>query len=240
MVTTVYETRKNNLLLMISFYKSRREFAEKIGIEYNLLNQYLSQKKPKNIGDKLAAKITNAHLLPTGWLDHPQDNLTIKEIIKSQEATSVDAPLSRTQVISSNHPSNIESDQLRMIRLSNILKMTKGEELEVSANTQEIKNIPMPPGLSNPVAYVIKGLGYSKPYKNGYVIICEYTGEPVPGEEVLIFCKDRKIYAGEFLFQQDILIAIDSVTGNIENIAKADIARISPIKYFISPSQISY
>lgn len=238
MLTTVYETRKNNLLIMLDQYESRRVFAEKICIEYNLLNQYLGQKKPKNIGDKLAAKITDAHNLPTGWLDHPQDVLTIKNIVESQSTTNSVAQHQGDQIKSSNHPSIEESDQIKMIGLTNILRMTKGEKLEVSANTEEIKNIPIPLGVKNPAAYLIKGLGYAKPYKNGYVIICEYTGIAIPGEEVLIFCKDGKIYAGEYLFEQDILISIDSITGEKDNILKENIARISPIKYFISPSQI--
>lgn len=238
MLTTVYETRKNNLLLMLKYYKSRRSFAEKINIEYNLLNQYLGQKKPKNIGDKLAAKITEAHHLPNGWLDHPQDELTIKSIVESQSTTTCVATLQGDHNKSSNHPSIEQSDQLRMIGLTNILRMTKGEKLEVSANTQEIKNIHIPLGVQNPVAYLIKGLGYAKPYKNGYAIICEYTGIAIPGEEVLIFCKNGEIFAGEYLFEQDILISIDSVTGEKENILKENIVRISPVKYFISPSQI--
>lgn len=239
MLTTVYETRKNNLFLMIKFYENRRVFAEKINIEYNLLNQYLGKKNPKNIGDKLALKITEAHHLQSGWLDHPHDELTIKNIVESQLTTISVAQIQSNQKKSTNHPSIDQSDQLRMVALTNILKMSKGEDLEVNSNIQEVKNISIPNGLKNPVAYIIKGLGFSKPYRNGYVIVTEFTGKPIPGEEVLIFCKDGKIYAGEYLFEQDILISIDSVTGEKENILKEDIARISPIILFISPSQIS-
>lgn len=238
MLTTVYETRKNNLLLMLKYYENRRVFSEKINIEYNMLNQYLGQKNPKNIGDKLAAKITESHHLPTGWLDHTHDELTIKNIIESQSTTNHVAIDTLNQNLSTNHPSIEQSDQLRMVALTNILKMSKGEDLEVNSNVQEIKNISIPNGLKNPVAYIIKGLGFSKPYRNGYVIVTEFTGKPIPGEETLIFCKDGRIFAGEYLFEQDILISIDSVTGEKENILKEDIARISPIILFISPSQI--
>lgn len=238
LITTVYETRKNNTLLMIKFYENRRSFAEKIDIDYNLLNQYLGNKKPKNIGDKLAQKITSAHRVPDGWLDHPQDESTIKNIIESQNPPSGDSliPIDQKNIV--NHPSIDKSDQLRMIGLTNILKMSRGEKLEVSANTEEVKNIHIPQGIKNPIAYIIKGLGFAKPYRNGYILICEYTGMPIAGEEVMIFCKNGTIYAGEYLFEQDILISIESVTGEKENILKSDIARISPIKVFVSPSQL--
>lgn len=238
MQMTVYETRRNNLLAMLSFYESRKAFCEKLGIEYNHLNQYLGKKSQKNIGDKFAAKVTEAHQLPLGWLDHPQDSLTIKNIVQSQQTTSNVALDQQNQNKPENHPSIDVKDGLRIVGLSTILKMSTGEDLEVSSNTEEIKNIHIPAGISNPIAYLIKGLGFAKPYKNGYVIVCEYTGEAIPGEEVLIFCKDGKIYAGEYLFEQDILITIDSVDGKRDSILKSDIARISPIKMFISPSQI--
>ena len=52
MQMTVYETRKNNLLNMLEFYENRRAFCEKLGVEYNHLNQYLGKNSKKNIGDK--------------------------------------------------------------------------------------------------------------------------------------------------------------------------------------------
>lgn len=235
---TVYEIRKSNLLTILEFYENRRAFCEKLGIEYNHLNQYLGKKSKKNIGDKFAEKITYAHNLPVGWLDHPHDRLTIKNIINSNVTTKyVASELEKTNK-SINHPSIDESDMLRIAPLTKILKMSKGEELAEIDNIEEIKNINIPKGILNPIAYLIRGTGFSKPYRNGYAVICEFSGNPIPGEEVLIFCKDDSIYAGEFLREEDILINIDSVDGSNERILKERIARISPIKMFISPSQI--
>ena len=82
-------------------------------------------------------------------------------------------------------------------------------------NIEEVKNINLPAGINNPIAYLIRGTGFSKPYRNGYAIVCEFAGIPIPGEEVLIFCKDGSIYAGEFQREEDILISIDSYSAPV-------------------------
>lgn len=235
---TVYETRKDNLIKMLEFYESRKAFCEKLGVEYNHLNQYLGKNSKKNIGDKFAEKITSAHNLPAGWLDHPQDKLTIKHVVESQQTTGVVAADENNKNKSTNHPSIDQNDVLRIVPIEKTLKMSKGEELAVIDNIEVIKNIHIPAGLISPIAYLIRGTGFSKPYRNGYALVCEYSGKPVPGEEVLVFCKDDSIYAGEFLREEDILISIDSVDGSNDRILKENIARISPVKMFISPSQI--
>ncbi len=241
MLTTIYETRKNNVFLMIQCYPSRQDFADKIDIAYNLLNQYLGKKNPKNIGDKLANKITSSHNLSEGWLDHPHDIATIKSIINTQPATNSDVSVEGIPQIEQNHSSIDSGDMSKIITFANQLKIAKGEILEVTNDVKEVKqiNFPIPTSIKNPIAYLIVGSGYTKPYKNGYGIVCEFTGKPVAGEEVLIFCKNDQIFAGEFLFENSGFIDIDSIDGEREQIAFDDIARISPIKYFISPSQIT-
>jgi hypothetical protein len=74
------------------------KLCEKLGIEYNHLNQYLGKKSQKNIGDKFAAKVTEAHKLPIGWLDHPHDKLAIKNIVQSQEATNTVVQLRKLKI----------------------------------------------------------------------------------------------------------------------------------------------
>lgn len=235
---TVYDIRKNNLLTMLEFYETRRDFCEKLGIEYNHLNQYLGKKSKKNIGDRFAEKVTDAHGLPLGWLDHSHDRLTIKNIIESNQTTSFVAPEQQSKNKSTNHPSIDQNDVLRLLPLKHIVKMSKGEELAVIDNIEEVKNINIPAGIQNPIAYLIRGTGFTKPYRNGYVMVCEFSGTPISGEETLVFCKDGSIYAGEFQREEDILISIDSVDGMNDRILKENIARISPVKMFISPSQI--
>lgn len=235
-LTDVYQTRKNNLLLLIKHSPSRQDFAELIGSGYNNLNQYLGQKKPKQIGSRYAEKITSSLKLPHGWLDIPQDESTVKVIMKSFSTTNVDARNQQNQKNDDDASSIHKNNLLKIIPLKNILKISKGENLEVTDYLEETKNIYAPVGIINPIAYLLKGTGYSKPYRNGYTIICEFSGTPVSGEETLVFTKDEKIYAGEFLYEQDILISIDSIDGEKINILKEDIARLAPIKAFLSPS----
>ena len=236
---TVYEIRKGNVELMINFFGSRRLFAEKIGIEYNLLNQYMSKKNPKNIGEKLALKITSSNELPEGWLDHVQDELAIQNIVNSQMASNLVAENSNNQSFEENHPSNDQPFAVKSIPILNYLIMKKGDDLEVSKDVEETANVYVPPNIINPIAYQIRGTGYSKPYRNGYVIVCEFSGIPVAGEDVLIFCKDGSIFVGEFLYEQDILISINSIAGDNDEILKENISRISPVKVFITQSQIN-
>lgn len=236
---TIYEIRKKNVESMIEFSSSRRAFAEKIGIEYNLLNQYMSKRNPKNIGDKLALKITTSHQLPEGWLDHEHDLSAIKNVVNTQVTSANDALITDNLKIVENHPSTNQNYAVKSIPILNFLKTNKGEELEVSQDVKETANVYVPPSIINPIAYQIKGTGYGKPYRNGYVVVCEFQGEPISGEDVLIFCKDGTIYAGEFLYQQDILISINSIDGEKDEILKENIERISPVKLFISQSQIN-
>lgn len=234
-LSDVYQTRKRNLLLLIKYSSSRGDFADLVGSGYNNLNQYLSQKNPKQIGSKFAEKVTTALKLPHGWLDSPQDESTVKVIMKSLSTTGNDVQHQQNQKIDDQAASLNQNNPLKMIPLMNILKISKGENLEVTENIDETKNVYAPPGIVNPIAYLIKGTGYSKPYRNGYTIICEFSGAASSGAETLIFTKDEKIFAGEFLYEQDILIAIDSIDGEKINILKENIARISPIKAFLAP-----
>ena len=51
----------------------RTQFAEKIGMSYNLLSQYIGKNPKKNIGDDTAEKIEKAFGKVSGFLDHIDD-----------------------------------------------------------------------------------------------------------------------------------------------------------------------
>jgi len=53
---------------------SRTGFAEKIGMSYNLLSQYIGKNPKKRIGDETAEKIETAFNKPKGYLDHINKN----------------------------------------------------------------------------------------------------------------------------------------------------------------------
>ncbi|WP_336916618.1 hypothetical protein [Acinetobacter modestus] len=231
----VYQTRKKNLLLLVKNSPSRTEFADLIDSGYNNLNQYLAANKPKRIGSQFAEKVNEKLLLPHGWLDTPHDENEIKIIITRMFTTSTDVNIQKNQRNEDLTSSKNQSNLLKIIPLGKILKIVKGENLEVTDNLEVTKNIYAPAEIINPIAYLLKGTGYSKPYRNGYIFICEFSGKPAPGGETLIFTKDEKIYAGEFLYEQDILISIESADGEKINISKNDIDRISPIRAILLP-----
>lgn len=57
----------------------RTQFAEKIGMSYNLLSQYIGKNPKKNIGDDTAEKIENAFNKPKGFLDQANQFNSIKD-----------------------------------------------------------------------------------------------------------------------------------------------------------------
>lgn len=60
---------KNARDLMNESGLSRTDFAEKVGLSYNLISQYIGKNPTKNIGDETANKIEEAFGKPKGFLD---------------------------------------------------------------------------------------------------------------------------------------------------------------------------
>lgn len=56
----------------------RTGFAEKIGLSYNLLSQYIGKNPTKNIGDDTAEKIEKAFGKPAGFLDQASTSASTK------------------------------------------------------------------------------------------------------------------------------------------------------------------
>ena len=66
----IHEIRLNNARnLMKESGLSRTDFAEKVGLSYNLISQYIGKNPTKNIGDETAIKIEQAFNKPKGFLD---------------------------------------------------------------------------------------------------------------------------------------------------------------------------
>lgn len=66
----IHEIRlKNARDLMKESGLSRTDFAEKVGLSYNLISQYIGKNPTKNIGDETASKIEEAFGKPKGFLD---------------------------------------------------------------------------------------------------------------------------------------------------------------------------
>lgn len=197
MLTDVYETRKNNILLMMKQFPTRKDFVSKIDIDYNLFNQYIGPKSKKNIGDKLALKITESFHLPKGWLDHPQDAATIKSIINSQE--SFEFSLSDTnQKVELNHTSNLSNNQFRMFALRNILKISKGEDLEVTTDLEEKRAVEVPQSIKNPMTYLIKGTVIRSHTETVMLLFVNISANQLPVKMSLYFAKMEKFSLESF------------------------------------------
>ena len=236
---SVTEIRKINLEKMLE-YTDRHSFAEKIGVEYNNLNQYLAKKNPKNIGKTLVKRITTSFNLPDAWLDHEHDTDVIRNIVRSsfERKTELVAQDANNVVNKETHPSNSLLHKDNILLITKILRIFKGEDLEVTNALKQTKAVYGPDFVENPVAYQISGTGYAKPYRDGHILICEDSGEPVPGEDALIFTHDNKVYAGEFLFSTNTMNEIISIDGSRDSILKDNISKISPIAAMLPPSRM--
>ncbi|MGP5656761.1 LexA family transcriptional regulator [Psychrobacter celer] len=82
--------RENTKNLITHSGLSRREFADKSGINYGLLGHYIGKNPTKAIGDEIAQKIEVFFNKPLNWLDHEHgDNEDLFEGIKASETVEV-------------------------------------------------------------------------------------------------------------------------------------------------------
>lgn len=69
-LSSAYELRlENTKALLRQSGLSRKDFAEKIGVDYGQLSHYIGKTPIKNIGDTVARRIENAFDLAEGYLD---------------------------------------------------------------------------------------------------------------------------------------------------------------------------
>lgn len=234
----IFEIRRSNVL-RITKRISRKNLASLIGMERGLLNQYLREKKPKNFGQETTNRITTALNLPEGWLDHLQDDNVINYLFNdSGELASLNVAASEDDTQNNKlAPVNILKDEYRIIKVSIGLLVRKGENLEITSNLTETYSVHYPENLKNPLAFLVIGNGQRKPFKNGWVLICEQNADPIEGEDCLFFTRDKKVYVGEVLFNKDGFVEVEDIFGERESLNIDEITKISPIKVYIAPSQ---
>nr|WP_314370390.1 hypothetical protein [uncultured Acinetobacter sp.] len=234
----IFEIRRQNVL-RITDKITRRKLASLIEMEYGLLNQYLREKKPKNFGQDTTKRITKALNLPDGWLDHYQENNVIEFLFgnSDQQATQFDAKNDDDVVNDDLAPVNNLINGYKIIKVSIGLLVKKGENLDITSNITETYSVHYPDNLKNPMAFLVIGNGQKKPFKNGWVLICEQHGDPIEGEDCLFFTKDKKVYVGEVLFNKDGFIEIEDIFGERDTINLDEITSISPVKVYVAPSQ---
>lgn len=82
--------RENTKKLIADSGLTRREFADKSGINYGLLGHYIGKNPSKAIGDENAQKIEAFFNKPLNWLDHEHDkNEDLLEEIKNSNTVQV-------------------------------------------------------------------------------------------------------------------------------------------------------
>lgn len=71
-MSTVIETRRQNLATLIERAGGQAALARKIGKDKNQVNQWMGRAGKRNISDASARQVETAMGLPEGWLDHGQ------------------------------------------------------------------------------------------------------------------------------------------------------------------------
>lgn len=232
----IFEIRRSNVLRITKFI-TRKKLATLIGMEYGLLNQYLREKNPKNFGTETTNRITTALNLADGWLDHLHDDEIIQFLFdKNKQATNYDAQVIKSDVQQINPSSNQLKDTFKITKVILGLLVMEGT-LKLTSDLEEIYSVHYPDNLKSPISFLIVGNTQNKPYKNGWVLICEKNGQPIEGEDCLFFTKDDKVFAGEVLFQKDGFIEIEDIFKHRMSLKISDLKDISPVKMYIPPSQ---
>lgn len=234
---SIKQIRKNNVLEMLK-YAERKDFAAFVKIEYLLLNQYLPSNAPKNIGNNNALKITEAFNLPEGWLDHEHSPGEIKLVMsQSGFATENDANTPVLDDIQTNITSDEAQKGYKLLPITNYINIERGKALDIVEITEPSHFVYMPPNVAWPITFEVKGGGYIKPFKNGYVLLCDKLAKCNPGEDIIIQTNDKKIICGEFLFERDGFIDIETIEGDRLSISSSIAVTKFPVVAFFPPSQ---
>ncbi|MCG2574206.1 hypothetical protein LVY74_11660 [Acinetobacter sp. ME22] len=232
----IFEIRRSNVLRITKLI-TRKKLASLIGMEYGLLNQYLREKNPKNFGTDTTNRITSALNLADGWLDHLHDDEIITFLFdKDKQATNYDAKATESETNQPSPSSNQLNDAFRITKVILGLLVMEGS-LELTSDLEELYSVHYPDNLKTPISFLIVGNTQNKPYKNGWVLICEKNGLPVEGEDCLFFTKDNKVFAGEVLFKKDGFIEIEDIFKQRMSLKISNLKDISPVKLYIPPSQ---
>lgn len=234
---SVKEIRKKNTLELLEFFE-RKDFSNLVGIEYTLLNQYLSANAPKNIGNNNARKITEAMKVPEGWLDHEHTKSEVFRVAyNSGKATkNVAENLQNTNLVA-EASSVVTENGYRILNIKNSIKIQKGERLEITELPTAKSSIFVSPTVESPIAFEVAGSGYPKPYKVGFVFLCDAKKIIESGDDAVFITLEGEIVLGEFLFERDNIMDIETLDGERRSIDRKTIKNILPIVAFYPASQ---
>lgn len=234
---SVKEIRKRNTLELLEFFE-RKDFSQLVGIEYSLLNQYLSLNAPKNIGNNNAKKITEAFNLPEGWLDHEHTPAEVFRVAyNSGKATkNVVNNLKNTNLVA-EASSVMTENGYRILNIKNSIKIQKGEALEISELPIAKSSIFVSPTVETAVAFEVTGSGYPKPYKVGFVFLCDAKKIIESGDDAVFVTNLGEIIVAEFLFEREEIMEVETIDNERRSLERKNIKNILPIVAFYPASQ---
>lgn len=239
----INEIRRVNVLKILKELKDscgidRAKFADIAGINYNLLNQYLSDNAKKNIGGKTATTITAPLGVDSEWLDQIRNELEIKLLInKKFGTTNCDAQIQYTRQEDVVTPIKFDSSRFKILPILKTIYLFRGKSVEITDNDVIKFNVEVSTNLIKPIAYEIIGSGYNKPYINGFIIICDGSIYPNGGDDTIIQTIDNRYYLGEFMYDKDAEIEMMTIDGIRETIQKVEIKEISTVMAYYTSRQ---
>lgn len=196
---------------------NRTEFAEKIGLSYNLLSQYIGKNPTKNIGDETAEKIEKAFNKPKGFLDQKNNGET------SENGKAFKQKLSGRWV-----PVKAYSKMGLDGYFSDMEYCGDGGDGFVPTLT------------AGQYSYAVKGTGDSMypVIRNGWFLVCDPDSEPQVTEFVEVQLKDGRRTIKEFIGVIGDVLHVLAVNGSERlTFDMADVDRIVPVVEIIPPSR---
>lgn len=234
---SVKDIRKNNLNKFLKYFE-RKDFASIVKIDYVLLNQYIPENAPKNIGLNNAKKITEAFQLPEGWLDHEHTEEEVFRVVyKSGKATKNVAEMLENTNLVAEDTSHNSKNGYRILNIKNIIKIQRGQDLQISEIPDPKSYIFVPPSMEAPVAFEVSGTGYQKPYKTGYLIVCDAKKTLEPGDDVVFVKSDNIPEFAEFLYERDGMKEFETLDGKRLSIEISEIKYVYPVTAYYPSSQ---
>lgn len=196
---------------------SRSDFADKVGLSYNLLSQYIGKNPTKNIGDETAAKIEQAFNKPKGYLDQSVERESLTE--------------------NNKHTSTLSG---RWVPVKSLSKMGLDGYFSDMGYDGNGGDGYVPSLTAGKYAYAVKGTGDSMypVVRNGWFLVCDPDAEPQITEFVEVQLKDGRRTIKEYIGVSGGVLHVLAVNGN-ERITfdMSDVVNIVPVVEIIPPSR---
>ncbi|WP_061301622.1 S24 family peptidase [Janthinobacterium agaricidamnosum] len=185
-------------------------FAAQFNYSRSQISQYLSKtyNDGRSIGERVARTIEERTSIANGWLDqHPQQNL--------QEGVSDD-----TGEMEEDFPFVLKPEDGQLIKRNLLVKgiiLPKGEDVIQFKNPgDDFGSKYLEFHSRDPLAYalLVRGNKLRPRVKSGEFLVIEPSGEPLPGDDVVLRLQDGEFYVMQLLYQRGDEVAF----GNLNEI----------------------